>query len=116
MIRVETVARDEAGIRKFVAAASAMREGEPSWVPPLRAAQEWSLSTENPFRGRVPLQLFLVEDAGRPVARCAAMLDEGQGAPGAPAGLVGFFECGADRAEAGRAVLDAALGWLSQRG
>src|SRR5204862_7680287 len=104
MIRVETVARGEAGVRKFVAAASVLREGDPSWIPPLRAAQEWSLSAENPFRGRVPLQLFLAEDAGRPLARCAAMLDEGQG-------LVGFFECAANGAEAGRAVLDAALEW-----
>jgi hypothetical protein len=116
MIRVETVARDEDGVRKFVAAASVMREGDPSWIPPLRAAQEWSLSAENPFRGGTPVQLFLADDAGRPVARCAAMLDEGLGAPGTPAGLVGFFECAGDRADAGRAVLDAAMGWLSQQG
>jgi len=117
MIRVETVERDEAGIQKFVGAAFALREGDRSWVPPLRASQEWSLSAENPFRGRTPLQMFLAEDAGRPMARCAAMLDTGGlGAPGAPAGLVGFFECADGGAEAGRAALDAAVGWLSQRG
>lgn len=119
MIRVEAVERDEVGVRRFVAAGYALREGDRSWIPPLRAVQEWSLSPENPFRGRTPAQLFLAEDAGRPVARCAAMLEERLGtpdAPGAPAGLVGFFECAEGREDAGRAALDAALGWLSRRG
>ncbi len=96
--------------------------GQPNFVPPLRMDQQGVLNTKkNPFFEHGSIGLFLAERPGadgRPevVGRIAAIVngqhlakyDDGNG-------FFGFFETVEDYAVA-EALLDAATGWLKERG
>ena len=91
--------------------------GDAHFVPPLRLDQKNVLDPKkNPFFEHGAIELFLAERGGEVVGRVAA-IENGQHlkkyADGN--GFFGFFETPDDYAVA-EALLDAAAGWLRQRG
>lgn len=90
--------------------------GDPLWVPPIVADVREILSPPNPFWRHAERELFLVRKGSRIVGRCAAILDRLYNeCQNDACGFFGFFECLQD-AEAARALLDAARGWLASKG
>jgi GNAT superfamily N-acetyltransferase len=90
---------------------------EPQWVPPLLMELRKRLDRErNPFFEHAEAEYFLAWRDGRPVGRITAQVDRNLNEfQGNDWGLFGFFEC-EDDPEAAAALLDAAAGWLRQRG
>lgn len=91
--------------------------GEQNFVPPLRMDQAGVLNAKkNPFFEHGAIELFLAEQAGRPVGRIAAIENGQHLAKYADGnGFFGFFESVDDYAVA-EALLDAASTWLKGRG
>jgi hypothetical protein len=91
-------------------------EGTP-WVAPLISERKRFLARDkNPFFEHAEAEYLLARRDGRPVGRVSAHVDrrwdEYQGGND---GWFGFFEV-EDDAEAAHALLDAAAGWLRERG
>jgi GNAT superfamily N-acetyltransferase len=88
----------------------------------------WSPPDEQVFRQlcgcSAPLhnaerRLFLVEKAGYPVARCAAIMSQARDTPrwgAVPTGFIGYFAAEPHAAAATAAMLERAEGWLARRG
>jgi len=89
----------------------------PQWVPPLRIAVRDTLDVrKHPFWQSADRALWIAERDGAVVGRIAAIENRAHNAfHGDRTGFFGFFEC-ADDAEAARALLDTAAGWLAARG
>ena len=107
--------------RAFVELGYTLNAGDPNWVPPLRTEVHGLLDKRvNPWFEHGEAQLFLAERGGTWVGRISAQVDrlvqeapaEQGGGPGT--GQWGLFEA-ADE-EAGRALIEAAEGWLKGRG
>jgi GNAT superfamily N-acetyltransferase len=94
-----------------------LSRNEPQWVPPLLMELRKRLDRErNPFFEHAEAEYFLAWRDGRPVGRITAQVDRNLNEfQGNDWGLFGFFEC-EDDPEAAAALLDAAAGWLRQRG
>ena len=103
-------------------------EGDPHFVVPLLAEMHARWSDAHPFFRHADVQHFVAVRDGRDVGRVASVVDheydkvhrpEGEhggddlGAAERIGGF-GWFEC--DDGEAARALLDAAAGWLRERG
>jgi hypothetical protein len=90
---------------------------EPHWVPPLLMDLRKRLDRgRNPFFEHAEAEYFLAWRDERPVGRITAQVDRNLNEfQGNDWGLFGFFEC-EDDPEAAGALLDAAAGWLRQRG
>jgi len=90
---------------------------EPLWVPPLRMERRDHIDPKkNPFFEHAEVQFFLALRDGRVVGRISAHIDHNLNEfQDNRWGLFGFFECEDDR-EAARALIDAAEGWLRERG
>jgi hypothetical protein len=89
----------------------------PGWIPPLRASVADTLDRKaNPFYQEADREIFLAWDGGRPVGRIAAIHNRRHNAFHEDrVGFFGFFESVDDPAVAS-ALLDAASGWLEERG
>ncbi|MGA9115858.1 MAG: N-acetyltransferase [Bacteroidota bacterium] len=89
----------------------------PLWVPPLLHDRRKLLDRKkNPFYRHAEMELFLAEREGRIEGRVAAVVNRNHNREhGDRTGFFGFFECLDDRRTAG-ALLDAAAGWLRDRG
>ena len=115
-IRPVTSSRD---LRRFIDVPWRLFDAKrhPQWVPPLRIAVRDVLDArKHPFWRGAERALFVAERDGRPVGRIAAIHNRAHNEfHGDHLGFFGFFEC-ADDAEAARALLDAARGWLRARG
>ncbi len=90
---------------------------EPNWVPPLLMDVKKRLDQkQNPFFKHAEAQYFLAYRDGRAIGRISAHVDRNFNEFQDNAwGLFGWFEC-EDDSEAARALLDAAEGWLRERG
>jgi hypothetical protein len=90
---------------------------EPAWVPPLLMDVRKRLDQKrNPFFKHAQAQYFLAYRDGKPVGRISAHIDHSFNAfQQNEWGLFGWFEC-EDDPEAARGLLDAAAGWLRDRG
>ena len=87
------------------------------WIPPLRIERRLFLSSRfNKWFNHAEAELFLARRDGRVVGRISAQIDRNFNDYHANDwGMFGFLELEDDR-EAARALLDAAAGWLGQRG
>jgi GNAT superfamily N-acetyltransferase len=90
---------------------------EPKWVAPLLMDLKKRLDQDkNPFFRHAQAQYFLAYRDGQPVGRVSAHIDQNFNEfQGNEWGLFGWFEC-EDDPETACALLDAAAGWLRERG
>ncbi|RMH19872.1 MAG: N-acetyltransferase [Gemmatimonadetes bacterium] len=90
---------------------------DPVWVPPFRLMVHEVLDTRrHPFYREADIALFLAEDRGRPLGRIAAIENRAHNRfAGDRTGFFGFFEC-VDDGDVASALVDAARGWLAERG
>lgn len=108
-------------LKAFIECAYQINEGDPNWVPPLRAEVEELLTPgKNPFHEHAKMQLFLARRGGKVAGRISAHYDElalaqppelGSG-PGT--GNWGLFEA-EDQAVA-KALIARAEDWLREQG
>jgi hypothetical protein len=104
-------------LKAFIDLPYRLRRDEPQWVPPLRFERRQFLDRKkNPWFEHAEAEFFLCERDGQVVGRITAHIDhrwdEFQGGSD---GMFGFFEA-EDDAEVFRALIDAAAGWLRERG
>lgn len=104
-------------IGPFIQAGHEVFRGDSTWVPPLHFELKERLSPKkNPFFKRADVTLFTAWKDGRVVGRCSAQIDsEHLKLWKDDTGFFGFFDT-IDDEEVGRALIDAASGWLKQRG
>ena len=116
MVRVVPV-RTRKALKAFIELPNRLYAGDPNYVPGLHIREKAIFDrTKNPFFKNSEAEFFLALDGGRPVGRVAAIrngphLDR----TGDRTGFFGFFESVEDDGIA-RRLLDAAVGWLSERG
>jgi GNAT superfamily N-acetyltransferase len=104
-------------LNTFIKLPRRLYRDEPNWVPPLLMDVKKRLDRKkNPFFKHAEAQYFLAYRDGRPIGRISAHIDRNFNEfQGNKWGLFGWFEC-EDDAEAAHALLDAAEGWLRERG
>jgi GNAT superfamily N-acetyltransferase len=115
--RVEvTPVRGFRDLRAFVALPFRLHAGTP-WIPPLKLERYQVLSRRlNPYLKRADAEYFLARRDGRVVGRITAQVDHAFNEyHGNSWGLFGFLEF-EDDAQVLDALLDAAAGWLRDRG
>ncbi len=103
--------------REFIEVPFRLHASSEQWVPPLRLERHAFLSPRlNKWFRHADAQLFLARRGGRVVGRVSAQIDHAFNAyQGNDWGMFGFFEAEDDPAVAG-ALVDAAAGWLAERG
>jgi GNAT superfamily N-acetyltransferase len=89
----------------------------PQWVPPLIFERKAFLNRrKNPWFEHGDMHLLIAWRGRKPVGRIAAIYDDDFNAQHDHRwGMFGFFECDDDQ-EAASALVDAARGWLEERG
>ena len=104
-------------LRAFIELPYRLYRDDPVWAPPLRSEQRSQFDPKrNPFLDHCEWQLFLAEDRGEVVGRCAAFEDNlASDFWKERAGLFGYLECVPSPAAA-RLLLEAARDWLQARG
>jgi hypothetical protein len=112
-----TPARSKREMKEFIELPFRLYRNDPLWVPPLRFERMEVLDRrKNPFFNHAEVEYFLARRNGQVVGRICAHVDhkfnEFQDNRW---GLFGFFECEDDQ-EVADALLEAAAGWLSERG
>ena len=103
--------------REFLAFPYRLYREDPHWVAPLRIAQKELLDTaKHPFWAHAERECFLARNATGTLGRIAAIVDRNYNQfHNEAAGFFGFLETVND-AEVAQALLEAAAGWLRQRG
>jgi len=103
--------------REFIELPYRLHSNAEEWVPPLRLERRIFLDPRTgPFFRHGEAQLFLARRGGRVVGRVSAQIDTAFNEFHDNAwGMFGFLEV-EDDGEALSALLDAAAGWLSERG
>ncbi|MGI8633485.1 MAG: GNAT family N-acetyltransferase [Solirubrobacterales bacterium] len=104
-------------LRRFIEVPYRLRAADELWVPPLRFERRQFLSPRhNPFLRRAGVQLLLAWRDGEVVGRISAHHDPRYDELyGGADGMFGFFEA-IDDPEVAVTLLDAAAGWLRERG
>jgi len=104
-------------LRRFVKVPFRLHRDSEQWVPPLIFERMQFLDrSRNPFFEHAEAEYFIAERDGEPVGRITAHVDSHwDRAHGGSDGMFGFFETENDRAVAA-GLLDAAGGWLGERG
>ena len=108
--------RGRRDLHAFIRVPFRLHRGTP-WVPPLIMERREFLNREkNPFFAHGEAEYFLAERDGEVVGRITAHVDERWTQHnGGNDGMFGFFEC--ERSpETAKALMDAATGWLGERG
>jgi ribosomal protein S18 acetylase RimI-like enzyme len=104
-------------LKKFIRLPYKQYKNDPIWVPPLLTEVSKQFDGKrNPTLDHCEYALFLLEKEDEVIGRIAAFTDsialqEWKD----PVGLFGYFEC-IDDSDAARALLDAASGWLRNKG
>jgi len=103
--------------RQFVQFPWTLYRDDPHWVPPLRGnLQEMVNFRPHPFYENAAIQTFLATRDGEVCGRIGAIENRWHLARYQDArGFFGFFEC-VDDPEVAHGLLDAACGWLAERG
>jgi GNAT superfamily N-acetyltransferase len=104
-------------LKRFVKVPFGLHRERPQWVPPLIFERmEFLDKSKNPYFEHAEAEYFVAERDGEPVGRISAQVDrrwdEYQGGSD---GMFGFFEAAEDP-EVASALLDAASGWVRERG
>lgn len=109
--------RSRGELKRFVKLPFRLYRNEPQWVAPLLMDVKKRLDRKrNPFFEHAEAEYFLAYRERRPVGRISAQVDRNFNEfQGNDWGLWGWFEC-EDDPEAARGLLDAAAGWLRERG
>jgi len=118
MTSIEVVpVRGRRALESFVALPYELHRHDPCFTPPLRRDVRTLVDpARNPFFRHAERELFLARSGGRVLGRVAAIHDQAhERVHRDGAGFFGFFESRPDPAVA-RALLDAAAGWLRERG
>jgi GNAT superfamily N-acetyltransferase len=104
-------------LKRFVKVPFALHRDSPQWVPPLIFERMQFLDrSKNPYFEHAEAEYFLAERDGEPVGRITAQVDQRWDEyQGGKDGMFGFFES-VDDPEVAKALLDAAGGWLAERG
>jgi GNAT superfamily N-acetyltransferase len=104
-------------LRRFIELPYRLHSTSPYWCPPLRIERRMFLSRrQNAFFKHGDAQLFCAWRDGRAVGRISAQIDRAYNAyHSSTTGMFGFLEL-EDDAEVLPALLDAAAGWLRERG
>jgi GNAT superfamily N-acetyltransferase len=115
-VEVEPVASRRA-VREFIELPFRLHSNAEQWIPPLRIERHLFLTPRfNAFFEHGEAQLFLARREGRVVGRISAQIDTAFNDFQDNAwGMFGFLEV-EDDLEVLRALLDAAEGWLRERG
>jgi hypothetical protein len=110
-------ARDGKDLKRFIDLPYRLHARDPNWVPPLRRDVATLLDrSKNPFFDHADAQYYLAERDGVVVGRIAAIHNRLHNETHDDrVGFFGFFESTDDQGVA-EALLDAAGGWLQQRG
>ena len=106
-----------ADMREFIELPYRLHSNAEQWIPPLRI-ERWHFlhPRTGAFYKRGEAELFLARRDGRVVGRISAQIDSAYNEfHGDATGMFGFLEL-EDDVEALRALLDAAAGWLRERG
>ncbi len=103
--------------REFIELPFRLHANDPQWVPPLRLERRLFLSPRfNAYFKHAQAQLFLARRDGRVVGRISAQIDHAfNDYHHTDWGMFGFLELEEDP-EAIKALLEAASGWLRERG
>lgn len=109
--------QDERSLRQFIELPYSLYRQDPYWVPPLRIAQkELFNKRKHPFHAFAEVQCFVARRNGELVGRVAAIKDRNHNTfHEEEAGFFGFFESVEEPAVA-EGLLQAARGWLKDRG
>lgn len=103
-------------VKDFLSVVDYVYQGDPNYVRPLDFDVKSRISRSSPFFEHAEAAFFLAYRNGWCVGRCSAQIDhEHLQRHKDDAGFFGFFDT-ADDEEAARALMDAARGWLSDRG
>ena len=115
-VEVEPVA-SRGDMREFIELPFRLHANEEQWIPPLRIERRLFLNPRfNAFFKHGEAQLFLARRDGRVAGRISAQIDTAFNDFHENAwGMFGFLEL-EDDPEVARALLDAAAGWLRERG
>ena len=107
----------KADLKQFIELPYRLRRDDPQWVPPLRFERRQFLDRKrNPWFEHAECELLLAERDGRVVGRISAHIDHRWDYyQGGNDGMFGFFDA-EDDPEVFKALLDAASGWLRERG
>jgi len=105
------------GLKKFIRLPYRLYRDDPVWVPPLITEVKGQYDRKrNPTLDHCEYALFLLEHENRVIGRIAAFTDSiALEAWNEPVGLFGYYDCIDDR-EASVMLLDAAAGWLTEKG
>ena len=103
--------------REFIDLPYRLHANAEQWIPPLKLERRVFLSRRaNAYFRHADVQLFLARREGRVVGRISAQIDHAFNEfHGNRWGMFGFLEL-EDDAEVAGALLDAAAGWLAERG
>lgn len=112
-----TRVQDGKGLREFLAFPYRHYRRDPYWVAPLWISQKELFDLRrHPFWAHAERECFLARQGGRTVGRIAAILDRNFNQfHGEQAGFFGFLETVNDPEVCG-SLLEAARGWLRERG
>ena len=93
-IEVEPV-KTKKDLNVFLRLPWSVYKDRPNWVPPLLSEVDEVLDAgRNPFWQHARREIFLAREAGRPVGRIAAIIDDSYNSfHGDKTGFFGFFEC-----------------------
>ncbi|MFC5724173.1 N-acetyltransferase [Streptomyces gamaensis] len=112
-----TLVRDRAGRSDFLRLPYRLHGGDALWAPPLlRERRRFLDPAVNPFFEFGEAELFVAYRGGRPVGRIAALVNHRHNELHDPgAGFFGLFDV-VDDVKVAQRLLDAAAGWLRDRG
>ncbi len=115
-VSLVALARDRAGLRRFLRVPRAIYRDDPHWVAPLSSDVRQVLGPGNPFWAHARLALWVAVRDGRDVGRVAGIVDEHHNARHAETtAFFGFFESVDDEAVS-RRLLDGVRAWARDLG
>jgi hypothetical protein len=114
--RVREVARDRAGIRRFLRVPYRIYRGDRNWVAPLLSDLTKVFTEANPLFGHAEMKLWIAERDGRDVGRVAGVIDRMHNEfHRERTAFFGFFECENDF-DVAQELLAAVRAWAAKRG